>query len=482
MSPSEAGALFDPLLKLDTFNTISFVTRLKRISTDSELLSRFKSSEAITRMASAWDYPIEYTRASKAAGLAIANAVITATASEPELSEVQAGFGHLSALLNAAGYGEVLVGDVYAFERAYDRVGFAETIKGLIGIVPVNPGALRAEALAAAPRIQADDEGWLHWTLDLPDVDLPKPEWSNAAALDLDDEKLIAALSHGSAWVVPVTAQLLKARARLSLKKLQDMLESATGYTLWAAAYLTHHLAGEDAAPMLLRVSKTRRVQGIEYVVGELAELNLAWSAELQDALRSVLLGSDAAAATAAALLLARRANAEPLPAELMCEAFAHWLESEEPYPKGGGTVPTSPRAHLVEAMIGSGSIDTAQLIRHVADDRPDVRKIAVEGVKQALKNGKDVEVVANAALGGNLEPSLIRDLIRESPALRSDWRRLAPLARNNSAAIRLATVPLFPLDDPAAAAEIRHLAEDDHPEVAEAAKRALAAGSAVGS
>lgn len=477
-TPEDAAARFRQLLEHEVFNSWGFTQDLHRFFPDVRVRQQFKQFEKLT-----WpkiDFaPEEFKRANRAAGAAILNAILAATGAAGGLSDIQhdGAYGQLSAVFAAARYGESIPREAYAFERDCDAAGLAEVFKGLIGLIPVDPARLRAEVISALPFVAADDEGWAFWNLNLPTVDIAKPDWDRANELELDEGKLLASLSLKAPWIITMAAELLRARGHLALPTQKRLLATETGYGLAAVAYIVAENGEAEAEDMLVETLATRRADGLQHVITALDGMHLPWTPRMHGALEPILLGADQELARSAAKLMLARAEAgDELDAVLFENAYAHWLKTEKPYPTGGGVIPESPRAVLLAARIAGDQMDLPGVIACLRDPRSDVTAIASGALERRLAEGRDIVATVDAILAKEIGPAAIRKLLAKSPALRPHAERLRALANDGSAAYRLASVPLFSKEYGLADAKavLERLADDGHREVADAARSAL--------
>lgn len=74
---------------------------------------------------------------------------------------------------------------------------------------------------------------------------------------------------------------------------------------------------------------------------------------------------------------------------EMQLSAYAYWLKHEEPYPKNGGVIPTSPRAKLAEARTKLEVPSYETIKNYLNDTRSDIYGIGVRLLVERLQKPK---------------------------------------------------------------------------------------------
>ncbi len=115
--------------------------------------------------------------------------------------------------------------------------------------------------------------------------------------------------------------------------------------------------------------------------------------ADLEVILENGLWANVWTARSAAKLLLkvAEAQQSDLLP--LIDDAFHHWQEHEEPYPKRGGAIPESPRADLAKARLAIEGPDYDRAKVHLSDQRSDVSDVGKSALVQLIEAEDDAFV-----------------------------------------------------------------------------------------
>jgi hypothetical protein len=195
------------------------------------------------------------------------------------------------------------------------------------------------------------------------------------------------------------------------------------------------------------------------------------------EAVRKGLGGSSARAAKAAAEL----ANKFPLDAALASELrafFDQWRTKEEPYPRGGGSVPESPRDELAKILAPAFARDHDFLLDLLADDRPGVQSAArehafAEAAGSALLRSRLLEGVQN----NRLQPGLLRTAVSKGLYSGDEAITVVRLLHSEDARLRYAALPILDvkyLQPDQVRDESHRLLTDKELDIREGASRAL--------
>ena len=285
----------------------------------------------------------------------------------------------LSAFLEIVGFGDVGGDDVWAWTESYDSEMVSEVLKALAEISPVDKSALVVDAKAMLTRMdkQQGANGY-KLLLSMISVDVPPPDWSAAKTLQVDQSKLKKALSHKSAWLVQAATNLLSGLGETTAEMAAELLANGKGYALGAAVHLTMELDPEVATELLLSRIKGPDTPGKYYLFKALNELDSPWDKALFAAVQTGLMSSTAEVAEEAAVLALKYVeNGAPIPADLLSEAFQHWMAHEKHYPQNGGVIPNSPRKTLLKGLLKLGAVDDEAFMNLCRDTRGDVRETA---------------------------------------------------------------------------------------------------------
>ncbi|WP_218016554.1 hypothetical protein, partial [Curvibacter delicatus] len=215
------------------------------------------------------------------------------------------------------------------------------------------------------------------WFFDLPKVDakaeLDHPLVDSEFIPQL--ENLILGPSHFFALNAAYVLYSLREKSDYS-NVLRRLLTGGRGESLRLSAAMTCDLPDGTGQPLLLdRLLNGESTSGCRHLYKRLTG---PYGIQHVEAVRKGLGGSSARAAKAAAEL----ANKFPLDAALASELrafFDQWRTKEEPYPRGGGSVPESPRGELAKILAPAFARDHDFLLDLLADDRPGVQSAARE-------------------------------------------------------------------------------------------------------
>lgn len=385
----------------------------------------------------------------------------------------------LSAFLEIVGFGDVAASDVWAWTKPYDPEMVREVLKALAEISPVDKSALVIDAKAMLTRMDELQEANGHKLLQpMISVDVPPPDWSAVKTLKVDQTKLKKALGHKSAWLVQTATNLLSGIGETTAKMAAELLTNGKGYALGAAVHLTMQLDPEVAIELLLSRIKGPDTPGKYYLFKALNKLDPPWDKKLFDAVQTGLMSSTAEVAEEAAVLALKYVeNGTPVPADLLNEAFQHWITHEKPYPQNGGVIPNSPRKTLLKGLLELGAVEDEALMNLCRDTRGDVRETAAgpflerigisDGIRASFVN--EVKTLPARLLS--------RALDAQVPFSVAEVDQLYILLEDEDAKWRLASCKLLQtiyLEAKVLKPLGEKLSCDSHPEVRQAAARVL--------
>lgn len=321
-------------------------------------------------------------------------------------------------------------------------------------------GEVRDEfALFVLPKVDAE-------------ADFEKPLVGAECMPDLEDLIL-----GGSQFFALNAAQLLYGLREQSeyLSVIERLLTRGRGESLQISATLASELPNSSGQLLLLdRLCRGDSTSGCRYLYQLLLP---PFGPRHLDAVRKGLEGVSAPAAKAAAELAIKL----PVDAELAGEwrtLFDEWKVKEEPYPKGGGVVPDSPRDELAKILAPAFAHDHAFLLELLADDRPDVRTAAGESVLTAAAASQSLRTkLLEDVQSGGLEPKILREAVSRGLYLGEEVMLVARLLRSSSARVRYAALPILDvkfLTPDLVQAEGARLLSDMAMDVREGASRAM--------
>jgi hypothetical protein len=173
-------------------------------------------------------------------------------------------------------------------------------------------------------------------------------------------------------------------------------------------------------------------------------EDDLAAGNEAYDLLRHCLMADDvsvAVEAAKAALRLSDTAGDDLM--AVLSSAYEFWLEHEEPYPKGGGTVPRSPRPTLLQAIQKTEPVSDSKLFELIADDRSDVRDLAEKWLigRMAIADEVRTDFLGGLERAG-VKPRFLTAALRENvPFSGAQLTRIRSLLNDPNAEMRYAAM-----------------------------------------
>ena len=284
---------------------------------------------------------------------------------------------YLSAFLAASSFNKVPASDVWAWTHPFDKPATREALKGCIGVSGIDPEMLRIDAQRARNYLRASTKNSI---FDITtDVDPPVIDWTRSPNLNLDVDKIEAALYHPSRWMVWVAANLIEnllsqAELRLMVGRL---FKKGKGNTLWVASGLAAGFGKEQIVELLLGRLSGSLISGCEYLFECLRQFDLQWGPELSAILNSGLKGDVKIATEAAELADSIAKPGLANLAAILGDAYAYWGVHEKPYPTKGGPVPLSPRAKILTGLMKTKLPSYAKLKSYANDIRGDVREVA---------------------------------------------------------------------------------------------------------
>lgn len=393
----------------------------------------------------------------------------------------------MSALLTACGVWNGAAYEVRYWENAENLTDAQNTMRLAAKALGLSPERLRQDALAVRTAMETDD----HYSRSirvyaaLPNVDPPEFDWTRLERSEVDLTAFEAGLHRGPNWLRYLFAYMIDTvlisddeRERLVLR----LLKAGRGATLHLAAAFTQELAKERGSELIVKSLSKRVVYGSHYLFDDLARRGIEiGSSETIAALKAGLMSKSAEAAKAATLWAQGNFSIDPaLGVPLLQDAFNHWTKTEDPYPKKGGAVPTSPREQLLELINTVEPLSPNTLLSHMSDDRPDVRKVAETAFLDCLKRDEALRRQVPAYYkDGSLSIPFLHALNRSDVQLDEEiWLGLISLLVKRGPDVRRAAIR-FLADNLAQSFEVKEfisgLTSDPDADVREAAVSAFA-------
>ncbi|WP_429216536.1 NACHT domain-containing protein [Aeromonas veronii] len=226
------------------------------------------------------------------------------------------------------------------------------------------------------------------------------------------------------------------------LGAVKRVLTRGRGESLRLSAALANQLPNETGQQLILnRLCQGESTSGCRYLY---LNLSAPYGTRHLDAVRKGLRGNSVDAAKAAAKLVKEFPLDELLAGELRAY-FEEWRFKEDPYPKGGGVIPESPRDELAKVLAAAFTQDHDFLLRLLADERPEVRIAArnhfvAEAVGSVQLRSKLLEGVVT----GELQPDLLRAAVSKGLYSGDEAINVARLLHSEDALMRYAALPVL--------------------------------------
>jgi hypothetical protein len=256
---------------------------------------------------------------------------------------------------------------------------------------------------------------------------------------------------------------------------VKRLLTRGWGESLRISVALASHLPDGTGQRLLLdRLLYGETTPGCCYLYHN---LTAPYGADHLEAVRRGLRGSSAHAAKAAAELVKEFSLDSVLAGELR-GFFEQWRTKEEPYPRGGGVVPESPRDELAKILVPAFAWDHDFLVALLADDRPNVRNNAldhalIEAAGSALLRSRLLEGIQSSWL----QPVLLRTAVSKGLYLGDEAVAVVRLLHSEDARLRYAALPILDvkyLQPDQVRDEGNRLLTDKELDIREGASRAL--------
>lgn len=353
---------------------------------------------------------------------------------------------YLSAFIDASGYGNMPISDIWDWREPYDNEAIQETLCGIVKISGIDPVCLGHETHILLQDFSKNGITNIYKRTVHVDTN---PDWELVQHSNLDIQKIERALYHRSDWIVQLAANLLiNINDVFELNNIvKRVLKNGRSTSLWAAIEI-----GKKTDEIYLTELVIERLQkplssGCQYLFKFLSERKPKLDDILLYILRSGLMYSDPITATNAAELSESVATPglDQLKT-LLNEAYLYWKNHEEPYPVNGGVIPDSPRAKILAARLKISLPKHSDLLQYASDVRSDVKDIAEPILFEHLKSN---ESLRDAFLSGIKNCEIQADLLTESIRLRVPFSdehcaNICDLLNHSDAKIRSAAVELL--------------------------------------
>lgn len=386
---------------------------------------------------------------------------------------------YFSALLQATRFWDMPANEVWAWVENYDRDATREVIRSIVVISGLDIQKLNSDLVAARALLDVHGSSILY-TLTI-HVDPPEFRWSTGASINFDIDKLKKALFHPSKWIVMLAAYLISNSEtsdsiRLIILRLFD---SGRGLSLWASSLLLRELETQERLSITLERLSVDLVPGCEYLFDLLGEHDLLLEEKLYTAIQNGLSSDDNIAVEAAKVAYKVANPGDIRLISILHKAFEYWKKEENPYPKGGGVIPKSPRACLLKSLIKASDLGFDDLKTHTTDSRPDVQDVAIEEIVCCVSDsdGPRMEFLEDIDQE-ELSASILRKAIPDMGSFsQEEWDKIAILLTHKKPSIRFAAMTVLeaPAIDPVTVKTIaRKLTSDVEQEIVDKAFRIL--------
>lgn len=447
-SESDVDALLEAL-EHGAVDTVSFQSELARTVGKLGKNASGSYEQFINDMKSMWasSDPATGTRAEHALTDVILRTLATPTSTPRDPAVSDQPMLQFSAFLRLTGFLETPYSELEAWTEPVDMPMAQQVIRALACVSGLDRDVLGWEAGSLLARVNEGGSTASWWlAFDSAKVDVPDPAWERARALDLDRDKLVAAVLHPSSWFIALATNLLDGLGPATQAEVRHLLRESRGYSFAGAAYLAGQLGGQGSELLIERAAGPQ-TEGLEYVFKQMRELTPPWTDSLQSAMEEGLFAPAPQIAKAAASLaidLSRTGGADLR--EMLARALAHWHVHEGPYPQLGGVIPDSPRSLLIEAMACFDACMDDVLFDALGDQRTDVRDAAVAAlVRRTSESPGTGERVVDHAIGKTMPAKALHQILSKSAVLTvDDVGRLEPLLRDADPAYRRAACGLL--------------------------------------
>ena len=384
-----------------------FEALLKELGREDLSSARF----ALAGISASLDFsiPAAFEKFERASGALLTEVVPSAFLRET-VGPLRTGPKCLAALFRMAGILDTTAPDVHVWLSGRTQLRAVHALLRAAAYVFELPAErLAAEAketCAAVPSLLRDGKSVLNV---LPDVDVGEIDWKRARDVEVETDLLEGLVHHSSEWVQHLAAVLLDTRldGAERLNVCERLLATGTGDTLYFAGasrfphetvkrHFASALAVASPGPLgeelILDRIGGRAVAGLHHLFDQLKDNDWRVTPTHFPVLDKALVNSGAKTAVSAARCCqATASSADVWLVPLLRSATSYWLEHEEPYPKGGGVVPDSPREPLLRTLCGIAPPVFEELAILAGDSRSDVSAAAIDGIIRLATDSTDV-------------------------------------------------------------------------------------------
>lgn len=259
------------------------------------------------------------------------------------------------------------------------------------------------------------------------------------------------------------------------IEAVKRLLTRGRGDSLRISAALANHLPDGAGQRLLLdRLLYGESSPGCRYLY---QRLKAPYGADHLEAVRRGLSGNSASAATAAAEFV-KKVSVDSKLADELRTYFEQWRTKEEPYPKGNGGVPKSPRDELATILVPLFAQDHDFLFTLLVDDRPKVQGAAREYALAEAANSALLRIrLLDGVRSKQLMAGFLRAAVSKGLYSGNDAVAVAQFLYSEDAQLRYAALPILDmryLQPDQVRAECNRLLTDKELDIRESADRAL--------
>ena len=383
--------LIDGVTKSQSGATVGFVSRLEELLRE---LGREDGSRAVFRSRE-WvgSLSFEIPKEFRAGCVALLSKVVpSAFLAEDDVPPLPStGLKYLAGFFRSANILETPAYDAHVWVS--EDVGLEAVhvlIRAAAYVFEVPAERLAAESKVAAAEVDSlQQEGGQKSILGiLPRVDATDVDWDRGRDVEIDLHVLEALVHHRSEWVQRLAALFLHVRLECKERRnvCERLLAAGTGNVLYWAAGLTTVLP--DGHELLLHRLEGSEADGLHHLFDWLSKEGCELAPSNLNVLENCLLNCGAKTAVSAARWCeATASSADTWLVDLLRSATTYWVENEEPYSKGAGSVPDSPREALLRVTWRIDPPRLEEVAELAGDLRSDVRNAAIEEIVGVAKN-----------------------------------------------------------------------------------------------
>lgn len=297
-----------------------------------------------------------------------------------------------------------------------------EVLRGVVAASGLEPATLSAEVTALRRALVLEEakdspSSCFYSVLSLVDAEI---DWERIRKMPLDDCLLEATFSTESKWLIQLAANALFVRLADSDIEpfVARVMSEYSGVALWVAAvFCTEKLSKSRAAELLVeRIRRGSSAPGLQYLAMGAAEVTDPDSELALVLVEAGLLRHGPLTAKRIASFVDSRMPWSQQLETIVRRGYERWQRDEDPYPKGGGRIPESPRETLLRVLHRHVTFSLEELILQSSDPRGDVSGLARDKLVEHLQESADSRTqFAEGVISGGIEPELVIRVLKTS-------------------------------------------------------------------